>query len=333
MISTLARNPNLFSSFFPPTLCPKRTFCDRPFKPMPLPKTNPQTNQSTLFKGKTIQQIQNDPQLLAELAKAYEAQSKDQDFKEITYENAVHFISKFSDVNPILWLLSKGTPPPIPGLVYQPDFLEENSRQSLCDQALQLHDKICTHRKGASMYKSQGHNLPFKKHYNLLHFEDILERKINAQHFVDYGGPGHELTYFINNQNVPNFIHEGLINRVSQIAPIQALASQSETPLNWRFTFNVYKEEGSKQAGFDWHKDIASNGEITSITTLFGAAIFQIRPEDKTSYSATYSLPLPPGSTVVLSGESRWKWEHRVLSKESGVENSIGRISLVLGCK
>ena len=95
----------------------------------------------------------------------------------------------------------------------------------------------------------------------------------------------------------------------------------------------VYKEQGAKQAGFDWHKDIATNGEITSITTIFGNATFQIRPEDKTSYSATYSLPLIPGSIVLLSGDSRWRWEHRVLSQETSTADSIGRISMVLGCQ
>lgn len=333
MISPLARSPQVFSSFFRPALCSKRMFCNRFSKSDPTPTASCKNDWSKAFKGKTVEQIQNDPQLLAELGKMYEMQSEDQDFKEITYENTVRFLSKFSDEDPVAFLLSKGMPPPIPGLICQPNFLDQNTLKSLHTQALDLHDKICTHREGATAHKSQGHNLPFERHYKLLHFEDIPERKINAQSFVDYGSPGHELTYFIDNQNVPSFIHENLVTRIKQMEPLQILASQLKRFLNWRFTFNVYKESGAKQAGFDWHKDIATNGEITSITTLFGTATFQIRPEDKTSYSATYSIPLTPGSIVLLSGDSRWKWEHRVLPKDSALENKIGRISLVLGCK
>lgn len=306
-------------------------FCDSSSKPVPLPKALG-TEKAATLQDRAVQQI-NDPQLLAKLEKMYKAQSEDQDFKEITYENMVRAIAENSDINPVMLLLSKGIPPPIPGLVYQPKFLAENVRQSLYTQALRLNDKICIHREGPSFYKSHGHNLPFERHYRLLNFEDIPGRKINTQNFVDYGSPGHELTYFINNQNIPSFIHDELISRINKMESVQALASQTETPLNWRFAFNVYKEGGAKQAGFDWHKDITTNGEITSITTIFGNATFQIRPEDKSSYSATYSLPLTPGSIVLLSGDSRWKWEHRVLSQEPSLTDSIGRISLVLGCR
>lgn len=312
-------------SFYLP--CFRRMFCDRSFKSFPLLVANSNRDKTPTLKNRGVQKIENDLEF-AELSKMYKAQSQEQEFKEITYENMVHFFSRRSDVNPILLLLSKGIPPPIPGLVYQPDFLDEETRSSLYDQTLQLHTKIGTHRKGASTYKSKGHNLPFERHYKLLYFEDIPGRKIKAQSFTDYGSPGHELTYFINNENIPNLIREGLISHMCQMDPVQALV-----PDNWRFTFNVYKEKGFEQAGFDWHKDISSNGEITSITTIYGTANLQIRPEDRTSYSATYSLPLTPGSIVLLSGDSRWKWEHRVLSQPSSTNSPIGRISLVLGCR
>lgn len=311
-------------------LLPKRVSYGRSFKPISLTRTYIPDKAFTSW-GRTIQQIEKDPQFLAQLEKMYKAQSKDQDFKEI-YEKMLKTISNHSEINPVLFLLSKGVSPPIPGLVYQPDFLTENTRQSLYTQSLQLHKKISTHREGAPVFKSQGHNLPFERHYRRLYFEDTPGRKINAQNFVDYGGSGHELTYFINNQNVPSFIHEELITRLNQMVPVQTLASQSETPLDWRLTFNIYKEKSSKQAGFDWHKDIATNGEITSITTIFGNATFQIHPEEKASYSAI-SLPLIPRSIVLLSGDSRWKWKHRVLPQETSAISDIGRISLVLGCR
>jgi hypothetical protein len=221
----------------------------------------------------------------------------------------------------------------IPGLIYQSNFLTETVRQSLHTEALRLQHKISSHRQGASIHESKGHNLPFERHYSLLYFEDTPENKINAQNFVDYGSSGHELTYFIHNHNIPRFIHKDLISRISQIEAVQTLAFQKQPPLDWRFTFNVYKKQEKKQAGFDWHKDLAANGEITSITTIFGNAIFEIRAEDKTKDLTTYSLPLTPGSIVLLSGDSRWEWEHRVLSQETSQTDHIGRISLVLGCR
>lgn len=222
----------------------------------------------------------------------------------------------------------------IPGLIYQPDFLNKETLQLLREQTLELHDKICVHREGASEYQSQGHNLPFERHYRLLFFEDTPGKKINAQNFVDYGGTGHELTYFIGNHNIPSFIHENLISRISQMEPVQALSSKKESPLNWRFTFNVYNKENAQQAGFDWHKDIATNGDITSITTIFGNATFQICPEESTDDAEVHSFSLTPGSFVGLTGDSRWKWKHRVLSQEiSSLSDRIGRISCVLGCR
>lgn len=331
-MTPLVRGSQSFFSFFSSSrLISRRMFCDSPFKPVPFHKTHEAVKALTL-QNRDLQPIK-DPQLLAKLEKMYKGQSEDQAFKQITYENMVRAIAENSDINPVMFLLSKGISPPIPGLVYQENFLSENVRQSLYVQALRLHDKICIHRKGASFHKSEGHNLPFERHYRLLYFGDTPGRKINAQNFVDYGSPGHELTYFINNQNIPSCVHEELISRISQIEPVQALTSETGAPLNWRFTFNVYKDQDAKQAGFDWHKDIATNGEITSITTIFGDATFQIRSEDKTSDLATYSLPLTPGSIVLLSGDSRWRWEHRVLSQETSTADSIGRISLVLGCQ
>jgi alkylated DNA repair dioxygenase AlkB len=87
-------------------------------------------------------------------------------------------------------------------------------------------------------------------------------------------------------------------------------------------------------------------GDITCITTVSGEAVFEIRQESTPSQasqntSPIYSIPLTAGSFVLLSGESRWKWEHRVLPKSISevsevvvnVSNDVGRISLVLGCK
>eukprot|EP00933_Yihiella_yeosuensis_P051809 TRINITY_DN49782_c0_g1_i1.p1 TRINITY_DN49782_c0_g1~~TRINITY_DN49782_c0_g1_i1.p1 ORF type:complete len:266 (-),score=41.66 TRINITY_DN49782_c0_g1_i1:400-1197(-) len=223
----------------------------------------------------------------------------------------------------------------VPGLVYQPRCLEGHACQALASQARELDAKIRTHRQGAESHTSKAHNLPFEKLYKLIRFEDVPGRILNAQSFVDYGSDGHDLTYFINNENIPSFIHEELVSRISQMSAVKDLRSTMDTSPKWRFTLNVYRKISSQQAGFGWHKDIATNGDITSITTIFGSAVFQIRPEGKDDCTTICSIPLIPGSIVLLSGDSRWKWEHRILPSETSTVQSqdVGRISLVLGCR
>ena len=46
---------------------------------------------------------------------------------------------------------------------------------------------------------------------------------------------------------------------------------------------------------------------LCRLQPFFGNDTFQIRPKDKTNYSATYSLPLAPGSIVLLSGDFSWQ--------------------------
>jgi len=62
----------------------------------------------------------------------------------------------------------------------------------------------------------------------------------------------------------------------------------------------------------------------------------------KGEIEASHSIQLTPGSLFLLSGESRWDWEHRVVPKTLEEAESpaiignnseeISRISLVLGC-
>jgi alkylated DNA repair dioxygenase AlkB len=58
-------------------------------------------------------------------------------------------------------------------------------------------------------------------------------------------------------------------------------------------------------------------------------ALFQI-----TKGEAVTDIQLPVGSLLVLSGESRYEWKHRVLpmaASETSGPGSIERVSLVLG--
>lgn len=58
-------------------------------------------------------------------------------------------------------------------------------------------------------------------------------------------------------------------------------------------------------------------------------ALFQIAKDE-----TVIDVNLPVGSLLVLSGESRYQWKHRVLpmtSNNASTKGDIERISLVLG--
>lgn len=232
----------------------------------------------------------------------------------------------------------------IPGLRIYPNFLSQVQQKELQESALGLHQMILSRLQSSptqscTTYLSKYHNLKSKEYYRLVPIEDELGEKINGQHFEQYGDEGHKLTYFIGNQNLPEFIKSGMLPRVLQIPEVSAYSQG--IPLNWNFTFNTYaitKDRPSKLPGFDFHKDIKSNGEITMIYSCGAPAEFQIRlPQEPTSIQR---FPLLSNGLVLLSKEARWDYEHCVvpltgesapslLDKELAL---IKRISLVLGC-
>lgn len=55
------------------------------------------------------------------------------------------------------------------------------------------------------------------------------------------------------------------------MAPIKELRKRKsyDSEMDWRLTFNVYEYNEKSQPGFMWHKDIAVNGEITSIISFY----------------------------------------------------------------
>jgi len=94
---------------------------------------------------------------------------------------------------------------------------------------------------------------------------------------------------------------------------------------------------------------LAANGEITVILTLKQSATIQlVKPSfDLTDGIQTttqieeleqevegggvpvHSMDLTPGSLLVLSGEGRWNWVHRVLPQQA--VDGMERVSLVFG--
>lgn len=238
-----------------------------------------------------------------------------------------------SVISKIIHHLPTATPP---GLRFVPKLLSAAAESGLLKEAYSLNDAIQQQaqkavEKQARTYLSQQHNLPSKESYRVVALESG-GKKLSAQHFKRYGEAGHELTYFIGNENIPAFVMNPLISSVEQLPEVQALKSP-EKPFQWNFTFNVYTPDPDSATvpGFPFHIDTPKNGEITAIFTLLSSAELEMRRKEETS--ASYSETLTPGSIVVLSGESRWSWLHRVVpQKIAHTPNQIYRMSLVVGC-
>lgn len=229
----------------------------------------------------------------------------------------------------------------IPGLKMVSLFVTDVDRFRIEQEAFRLHETIqkqavFSKKKQARTYLSQQHNLPSEETYRPVLLEDENGKRINAQHFERYGEEGHQLTYFIGNNNIPSFVSKEIIAPMEKLDVVEKLKEKAGAPLIWNFTFNVYqssKDNPQLIAGFPFHKDVASNGEITAIFTLLSEAEVQMKHES--GAEPTYSGILKPGSLFVLSKEARWSWLHRIVPKalsNQQPEQSIHRMSLVLGC-
>lgn len=242
----------------------------------------------------------------------------------------------------------------IHGLKVFHNFLGTSYKNEIQEKSVDLFQKILSNLHSApgqqaTTYLSQQHNLKTKEYYwlvkianeNELNSKPGIQSNVYGQHFKKYGEEGHTLTYFIGNQNLPEFIRTGLVNRVLEIPEVNELSEDSPLPLDWNFTFNTYamaKDESSKLPGFDFHKDIPSNGAITMIYSIGARSEFQIRHPEKPSEA--HAISLDSDSLILLSGPARWDYEHRVVPVKIEkncplieIQNeAIMRISLVLGC-
>jgi alkylated DNA repair dioxygenase AlkB len=92
---------------------------------------------------------------------------------------------------------------------------------------------------------------------------------------------------------------------------------------------NFYARAGGRIAGFPFHVDIPSNGVVTMILNVQRAVRFEIANGGEPT-----AIELPVGALLLLSGESRYVWKHRVLPSAAPPGASghpVERVSLVLG--
>lgn len=240
------------------------------------------------------------------------------------------------------WFSTAITGKSIPGLYVYPDFLHTEQQYELQKQALHLHRMLLNNVTDSKVQRcttflSKYHNLKSNEYYRRVEIDDPSGKKIRCQHFEKYSEDGHKLTYFIGNSNIPKFI-TNLISSVLQLPEVLKISQKNQD--EWNFTFNTYatsNKNPSVLSGFDFHKDIKLNGEVSMIYSIGASSNFQIRHPDKIDEVQT--IPLRHNSLILLSEESRWDYEHRVASVKMNDEpslfedeiESIKRISLVLG--
>lgn len=227
----------------------------------------------------------------------------------------------------------------INGLYFFENFFSKEDCQNLINGAIennkQLENNVNQDTKLLSanipqpeFVTSENQNLSTEEKYTSVKLVES-NKTLLCEYFPTYGEDGHSLAYFRGNKNIPNYV-KSIISSIENVID-ELNINQSTTPLQWRLTLNFYKHVENVVAGFPFHVDIPANGVSTMILNIHNKAVFQIKKDD-----VTKEIELPIGSLLILSGESRYEWKHRVLpSTIDVVENTqdIQRISLVLGYK
>jgi len=226
----------------------------------------------------------------------------------------------------------------IPGLFLFPDYFSSSLCATITKETLGLHIRLDetaslqtpekVHIPQPDFVRSEHHNLGSEEYYTRVVLrEEASSRQLRCEYFPQYGDEGHALGYFRGNANIPDFIADDILASVQQSMKELGLI-ESENDLTWKLTVNIYKNVAGTIAGFPFHVDIPANGVVTMIMNVQREALFQIAKGD-----LMQDIKLPIGGLLVLSGESRYQWKHRVLPETSGESASedVERVSLVLG--
>lgn len=226
----------------------------------------------------------------------------------------------------------------IPGLLLFPDFFAPETCERLVRQSLALYDRLeaavnpdalqTAHIPQPAYVRSDKHNLQSEEQFVRVALTEGDDRVIRSEYFPRYGEDGHALGYFQRNANLPDFAADDLVPDVRRMIEREGFAAPGQD-LTWKLTMNFYARAGGKVAGFPFHVDIPSNGVVTMILNVQREAQFEIAND-----GAATAITLPVGALLLLSGESRYVWKHRVLPSEAPAGNRghpIERVSLVLG--
>lgn len=227
----------------------------------------------------------------------------------------------------------------VPGLFLQADYFSPDLAARLVAESVALYRRLETQvGRGDQLetvsipqpayVRSQEHNLPSEERFTQVSLEEISGRTVRCEYFPRYGEDGHALAYFQRNNNLPDFVADDLLPGIEETIQNIGLV-ESVAGLVWKLTMNFYRTAGDKVAGFPFHVDIPSNGVVTMILNIHREARFQIARDGK-----QVDLVLPVGGLLILSGESRYEWKHRVLPgdvPDESRDDLVQRVSLVLG--
>lgn len=124
-------------------------------------------------------------------------------------------------------------------------------------QAKILNDFIQNTQKGqetvkCQSYLSKQHNLCTPSYYKNIRFPE----GVVAQHFNNYGSKGHNLSYFVERNNLPLFIKNDFISALVSEFPY---LSELKTAQKVNFAFNFYKGCHVETPEFPFHIDTPSN--------------------------------------------------------------------------
>ncbi|VTR93033.1 alkylated dna repair protein : Putative uncharacterized protein OS=Aureococcus anophagefferens GN=AURANDRAFT_70982 PE=4 SV=1: 2OG-FeII_Oxy [Gemmata massiliana] len=228
----------------------------------------------------------------------------------------------------------------IPGLFLDTDYFALDQCSRLVLQSLALYERLeaavggadgsleTAHIPQPAYVRSAEHNLKSEEHFARVALTEESQRTIRCEYFPRYGEDGHALAYFQRNANLPDFVARDLVPGVHGLVASEGFVPPDQE-LVWKLTMNFYQRVNGKVAGFPFHVDIPANGVVTMIINVQREVLFQIAKGD-----AVTDIPLPVGALLLLSGESRYVWKHRVLPADapaSGGAGAIERVSLVLG--
>jgi len=234
----------------------------------------------------------------------------------------------------------------IPGLKIYPNFLSQVEEKELQERAVALHQKILSSSQNSLIEKSTSSAPSYywsdKVVYGPVEIEEGV--KINGQHFEKHSLESHQWTDFMGSKNIPAFIKNGILFRVSKLPIVRAF--KQGRPLNWNFTLNTYgklnhayylREQpgGAETTGSRRVSDLQD--EITMIYSSGDKSEFQIRltdhPSRVNSYPSTNSL-------IFLNKKACLDYKYYVKPLvesrtpplfDKGLD-SIVRIDLVLSC-
>lgn len=227
----------------------------------------------------------------------------------------------------------------VPGLRFIPDYFTPDECVALVARSLELYDRLeaavggsgateAAHIPQPAYVRSAEHNLNSEERFARVALTEANGRIIRCEYFPRYGEDGHALAYFQRNANLPDFVAESLVPGIHGMIATEGFVTPDEE-VTWKLTMNFYKRANGQIAGFPFHVDIPANGVVTMILNVQREALFQIAKGDVVN-----GIPLPVGALLLLSGESRYEWKHRVLpaaAPAGGDPNAVERVSLVLG--